>query len=411
MIYVGIDWADDHHDVAITDDSATTFAQFQIAHDSTGFSMLHDKITDFEKAPSSVLVAIETSRGLLVHELLRLGYVVYSINPKAVNRYKDRYVLSKAKSDTIDAMALSHLLRTDRHRFRALTPLPEDYRLLDRLCADLRKLVDEKTRIVNQINSCLKEFYPTALNIFSSVDSNIAIAFLKTFPDHKTLSRCSKKAFLTFFKKHHYSHPNRVGELWDIAQSQTPEADSVVTTANRFRLLTLLDQLTSLREHIAKYEKEIQAILDNIPETKHISSLPGAGKRIVPELVAALGPTANDSQAKFQSADEIARLSGCVPVTRQSGKWKTVSVRHACVKPLRRVFYDWAFSSLKESAWARAYYDYHKARNQGHPTILRNLGRKWAKILFAVWSKGITYNENLHIQNLKVRNVPWAMAL
>ncbi len=167
MIYVGIDWADEHHDIVITDDSANTLDQFRIDHTPDGFALLHSHIANHQASPSLVLVAIETSRGLLVHELLQKGYTVYAINPKAVNRYKDRHVLSKAKSDALDALSLAHILRTDRHLFQPIKPLPEDYRLLDRLCGDLRKVVDEKSRVTNQVISCLKEFYPKALEIFS----------------------------------------------------------------------------------------------------------------------------------------------------------------------------------------------------------------------------------------------------
>jgi len=74
MIYVGIDWADDHHDVALTDDSAETLSQFQITHDSPGFATFHAHLVRFKQPPSQILVALETNRGLLVHELLRSGY-------------------------------------------------------------------------------------------------------------------------------------------------------------------------------------------------------------------------------------------------------------------------------------------------------------------------------------------------
>ena len=157
----------------------------------TGLPFFIQTLQNHQASPNLVLVAIETSRGLLVHELLQKGYTVYAINPKAVNRYKDRHVLSKAKSDTLDALSLGNILRTDRHLFRPLNPLPEDYRLLDRLCTDLRKVVDEKSRVANQVTSCLKEFYPKALDIFS-LNSQIFIDFLKAFPDHRTLNACKK---------------------------------------------------------------------------------------------------------------------------------------------------------------------------------------------------------------------------
>src|SRR4030065_20423 len=103
LIYLGIDWADDHHDIVITDDSAKTLNQFQIDHTPDGFAQLHANIANYQKSPADVLIAIETNRGLLVHELIRTGYTVYAINPKAVNRYKDRHVLSQAKSYTRNA--------------------------------------------------------------------------------------------------------------------------------------------------------------------------------------------------------------------------------------------------------------------------------------------------------------------
>jgi transposase len=174
MLYVGIDWADDHHDICCTDDTATTLVQCQIAHNTEGFATLHAQIAKHQTNPAAVLVALETTRGLLVYDLLRQGYQVYAINPKAVNRYKDRHVLSAAKDDRLDALAMAHLLRTDRHRFKPLAPAPAHYRLLDRLCLDLRKLIDEKTRLSNQIASCLKEYYPQAVGLFRDVASPIA---------------------------------------------------------------------------------------------------------------------------------------------------------------------------------------------------------------------------------------------
>ena len=410
MIYVGIDWADDHHDIFVTDDSAKTLDQFRIDHTCDGFALLHSHLANHQTSPGLVLIAIETSRGLLVHELLQKGYTVYAINPKAVNRYKDRHVLSKAKSDALDALSLGHILRTDRHLFQPLKPLPEDYRFLDRLCSDLRIVVDEKLRVTNQVISCLKEFYPKAFDIFS-LDSQIFIDFLKAFPDHRALSACTKKAFLMFLKKHRYPCPAKAEELWKTIQAPTLQPDKVVARSGRLRLRMLLDQFENLKEHITHYEREIQTILDKLPEATSVKSLPGVGERLAPELVATLGPNSKDSHHRFQAAEEIAKLSGCVTVVRESGKWKTVSLRYACVKPLRRTFHDWAFASISRSSWARAFYDYHKERNQSHCTILRNLGKKWIKILFAVWSKGTTYDETVHIQNLKAKNVPCAMAL
>ena len=411
MLYVGIDWADDHHDVCLTDDSAKTLAQFQISHTAEGFNTLHKAIAPHQADPQQVAVALETSRGLLVHDLLRQGYQVYAINPKAVNRYKDRHVLSRAKSDRVDALSMAHLLRTDRHCFKPLAPLPEDYRLLDRLCADLRKIIDDKVRVSNQLTAVLKEYYPQALGLFASFDSRIALAFLAAFADPHSLRALKKSRFIAFFKRQRYTHPERVESMWRQAQVPAPEADPVVVRAGRLRLLALVDQLQALRRHQAQYEQEIQAILDQLPESKILPTLPGVNKRLAPELAAALGPNQPDQPKRFESAQELSALAGCVPITRASGKWQSVTVRRACVKSLRRTFYNWAQASLLTSQWARAYYDYRKAQQHRHSTILRGLGSKWAKILYALWANGEVYNETRHIQQLRNHKVVWAMTL
>lgn len=411
MLYIGIDWADDHHDVAATDDTAKELAKFKIEHNQDGFDKLHSRLRALEPQPGRIAVALETSRGLLVHELLRSGYIVYTINPKVVNRYRDRHHVSGAKSDTLDARALANLLRTDRHLFRSYSPMPDDFRLLDRLCLDLRKIIAQKGRISNQITSCLKEYYPQAVGLFSSLELAINIAFLRKFPNPKTLSACKETQFITFLKQHRYTHSQRIAELWEKISAPAPVPDPVVEKACTLRLKALLDQLEPLKEHIAAYEREIQSILDKLPETDPVSSLPGVDKRLTPELVACLGPKADPKFKRFETAAELYNLAGCAPVTRSSGKCRHVNIRRACVKAMRRTFWDWAFTTLEASAWARAYYDYEKAKGKPHATILRNLGRKWAKILFVIWSTSESYNEAAHIENLKKHNVPWAIGL
>lgn len=182
---------------------------------------------------------METGRGLLVYVLLRHGYQVYAINPKALNRYKDRHVLSKTKTDKLDALSLAHLLRTDRHRFKPLSLLPEQYRLLDQLCLDLRKLVDARTRLANQITACLKEFYPQALGLFCEIDSPISMAFLKSFPDPETLLATTKRRLASFFKKQNY----RTIRIRSVSMS--------FTTRSRLRLLSRTPSLNEPQSSVS----------------------------------------------------------------------------------------------------------------------------------------------------------------
>lgn len=263
----------------------------------------------------------------------------------------------------------------------------------------------------NQITSCLKEYYPQAVGLFRDVASPISLAFLQAFPDPDTVRQTDQSAFAAFFRAQRYTHPQRVGALYERTHAPEPEADPVVIRAARLRLAALVDQLAVVRTHQGTYEHTIQTILEEVPEAQPLATLPGIDTRLVPELAAALGPNRPEEPKRFAAASDLAKLSGCAPITRASGKRRTVLRRHACDKRLRRTFYDWAMASLSWSRWARAYYDHHKAQHQAHATILRGLGQKWAKIAYAVWSSGDAYDEARHIEQLKRHEVVWALSL
>lgn len=430
MLSVGIDWADDHHDVVLVDtettDACSVLDRFRIAHSCDGFESLHAKVREHETDPSQVLVAIETPHGLLVHDLVRQGYRVYAINPKSVNRYKDRHSPASPKDDDRDAMALAHILRTDRQHYRPLEMLPENYRLMNELCQDLRQLVDDRSRIVNRLTSCLKDYYPQALGLFSRLDAQISMSFLRNYPDPAHLKSLTKKQFLAFLKKHRYPCPDRVDALWTAVTAHALTADPVIARAGRMRMLALLDQLLALQRHAQDYEHQIHELFDKLPESEGISNLPGVGGRIGPELVATLGPRPKEPEDetdlqprqgpdrrphRFDTPQALEKLAGAAPVTRQSGNWKNVHFRRACDKRLRRTLHDWAGCSLRSSRWARAFYDHHKQQGHRHSTILRNLACKLIAILHHIWRTGEEYDEQRHIDNLKKHNVVWATQL
>ena len=116
-IWCGIDWAERHHDIALVDDNGKLVAKRRITDDAAGFRALLTLLVDHGAGPDEpVPIAMETSRGLLAAALLGAGYPLYPINPLAVARYRDRYSVSRAKSDTGDAFVLANILRTDPAR-------------------------------------------------------------------------------------------------------------------------------------------------------------------------------------------------------------------------------------------------------------------------------------------------------
>jgi Transposase IS116/IS110/IS902 family len=216
---------------------------------------------------------------------------------------------------------------------------------------------------------------------------------------------------VAFFRAQRYTPPQRLDALYEQVHRTAPGADPVVVRAARWRVAALLDHITAVRDHQDRYEKAMTALLNHLPEATPVATLPGIDTRLVPELVAALGPNTLVHPQRFQAASDLAQLAGCAPITKAWGKRRTVRLRRACDTQWRRTFYGWAWASLTRSRWAHAYYDYRKAHHHDHATILRGLGQKWAKILYTLWSSGQAYDEAQHIAQLKRHKVVWAMSL
>ena len=182
MIYLGIDWAEAHHDACVMDEAGKVLAKGRVPEGVEGLARLHEMVAAHAEEPSEVAVGIETDRGLMVGALVATGYRVYAINPKAASRYRDRHQVSGAKSDPGDAKVLADLVRTDRHNHREVagdTELAEAVKVLARAH---QRMVWTRGRQTNQLRSTLREFYPAALSVFDDLSSADAVAVLGVAP-------------------------------------------------------------------------------------------------------------------------------------------------------------------------------------------------------------------------------------
>ncbi|MBJ7596880.1 MAG: IS110 family transposase [Candidatus Dormibacteraeota bacterium] len=183
MVFVGIDWAEAHHDVCLLDEAGRVLAKRRLPDGLEGVRQLHVLLAERADEPEQVIVGIETDHGLLVGAMVAAGYQIYAINPLAASRYRERHVTSRAKSDAGDAKVLADLVRTDRHNHRPVAGDSELAEAIKVLARAHRNLIWTRQRQVNQLRSALREFYPGALEAFGAdLASADAIAILERVP-------------------------------------------------------------------------------------------------------------------------------------------------------------------------------------------------------------------------------------
>lgn len=394
MYYVGIDWATKKHDIYITDDSGKKLTAFEISDNQGGLTLLVKQVQKFTTNQGEVLFAMETDKGLLVEFLLDCGYTVYSINPKAVDRFRDRYRVSGAKTDPIDAMVLANILRTDRHNFRPILPDSELAREVKILARDRKELVHEKVRITNQITSALKNYFPVALEMFDDLASHDAIDFLKEYPTYEEARKLSRKKIEDFFKKHRVHLPNeKANKIYGLLHQPQIKVPEFIIRAKRKLVFALLAQLDPLLLEIKKYEEEIENLSRKHPDSKIYLSLPGMGKTLSARILGELG----DNRDKYKSCNGAQCHAGTAPITKFSGKSKrTVRIRRSCNKELRDALQLFAFCSVRRSKWAKEFYYEHRAKGNTHSQALRALANRWLEIIYAILKKKQFYDENYH---------------
>ena len=390
--YLGVDWADQTHAVCVVDESGMKITARAVAHTAEGLEEWGRELNEWRAQGIELWAAIERPDGRVVDFLLDHGVIVYPVNPKALDRARDRFRQSGAKSDPFDARVLAEFLRTDHAHLRALQPSSEAAQELKLLTEDCQRHIRQQTRLVNQLTATLKAYYPRALEV-AEVPSALMREFLPAYPTPAALTAVTERQWQRWARAHRLSE-SRSAELWAILrQPQLPVPAHVVRAKARL-MQTLMEQLNPVVAAVAQYRTAIDDFFARIPAAQWARTLPiGKHGITAPTLWARLG----DAPGRWASFRHLQAHAGTVPVTKRSGKQRIVQFRFACDKALRYVVDQVAYLSLLSSAWARAYYDRQRARGHSHRQALRALGAKWLKIIFVMWQRQVAYDEQYHL--------------
>jgi transposase len=398
MWYAGIDWANDHHDALVIDEHGHKIGSLRVSHPKAGLGKLNTFLEQIIGTASKDQMAciIETTHGLLIASLLEAGWLVYPVNPRTVDR---RRSASGAKTGTIDAYLLAKTGRADFADLHQLTPDSEKVAELKTLTRDQDALIHMQTRLVNQLTACLKAYYPVSLELFGKLQQKSTLLFLQHYPTPQKAEGASVQEIRELLKQARHPQASLVAtSIWRRLHEPHLQADAVTTRTKSRLMLALINQLLPLIAQIAEYEKEIDSLFLTHKDHKIFASLPRAGKRLAPRLLAEIG----DDRS-------LQALGGTSPVLFQSGMYCKAHRRMACIKPLRNALHQFAWQSTQSEPWARDYYQRKRAEGKSHTVAVRALANVWVRIIFAMWTQQCCYETATfeHAQHMHARRAAW----
>jgi transposase len=405
--FAGVDWASSKHDVSLTDDNGKTIGRRIFEHSGEGLAQMADWLVRESGAePQNIHVAIETPHGPVVETLLERGFKVYSINPKQLDRFRDRFTVAGAKDDSRDADALASSIRTDPRAFRALAPadpeiveLREWSRMAEAHGRDLR-------RYLSRMRDQLVRYFPAFLALGGDEDAAWKLALLEMAPT-PAMARSLPRAKIARLIKAHHVRCHDADGLLAILRAPPPAVSEATVAVAKAHVLSLLKSIRLAVEQL----KEANATLDRLtralcePERSEsgesepgqvkqrdaaiLDSSPGMGRIILATLLA------EAPQAVRERDYHALRLHGGVaPVTRQSGKHRYVVRRRACNRRLRNAFYHWARIAIQKDARCRAKYEALRARGKSWGRALRTIADHLLYVACAMLKAGTLYDAN-----------------
>jgi len=392
MLFVGDDWAEDHHDVYLINDTGDRLAARRLPEGLAGIARLHELIAEHAEDPAQVVVGIETDRGLWVDALTAAGYQVFAVNPLAAARYRDRHHVSGAKSDASDAKLLADLVRTDRHNHRPIAADTSAVEAVKVLARAHQSLIWARTRHTHALRSALREYYPAALEAFDDLADRDALAILGRAPTPADAGRLSLAKIRSALKAagRQRNLDTRALQIQGMLRTEQLAAPAAITAAFGATTRATVGIIAELNHQISELEAELATHFETHPDADIYLSLPGLGVILGARVLGEFG----DDPNRYTTAKCRKNYAGTSPLTIASGKKHAVLARHIRNRRLYDAIDQWAFCALTNSAGARTFYDQHRAAGVLHHQALRALGNRLVGILHGCLRHHTDYDEH-----------------
>lgn len=391
--FVGIDWGSQKHAFSLRRSGASLG---EVRKGTFTMKQIPDWVCELRQqfAPGRVIVAMENHRGALLYALAQhADFMDLVLVPtRSAAQYRQAFCSSGAKADGPDADSLLDMLYHHQEKLSIWQPDDEDTRLLAALCQMRRDAVDERTRLGNHLAARLRLAYPVALEICSSITSNLGLELLHRWPTMAQLQAARPQTLRQFFHLHHIHQPQLVEQrLQLIAQTQALVCAPSVLIPAHLDIKRMAAELRAVLSAVDDYDKRIAVLYAKHPDAGIFKSLPGAGPAMGPRLLCALG----SQRERWPSALELQTFSGLSPVRIASGNTSCIQMRRASPRYFRQTFHEFASSSIRYCHWAKAYYEKQRARGKQHHTALRSLAWRWVRVIWRMWQDHTPYQESV----------------
>jgi transposase len=392
LFFTGIDWAAETHAVCVLDAAGKIAAQFTIGHSADGIATLIRRLARYG-TPGGLPVAIERPDGRLVDLLLEAGHPVVPVKPNAIKTWRDGEVLSGAKSDAGDAAVIAEYLRLRAHKLTVVAPYSDQTKALRTVVRTRGDLVEMRVAATNQLPALLDAHWPGARAIFADVESPVSLEFLTRYPTPAAAAHLGEKRMAAFLVKHGYSGRRTAAQLLArLRHAPAGSAGEALTEALRDAVLAAVAVLTALNASVKTLDRSVAAHLGEHPDSAIFTSLPRSGQVSAAQVLAEWG----DCREAYAAPDSVAALAGVTPVTKESGKHRTVHFRWACNKRFRVAVTTFADNSRHASPWAAKIYGNARAAGKDHPHAVRVLARAWIRVIWRCWHDGTPYDPARH---------------
>jgi len=393
QLFVGDDWAEDHHDVEVMNAAGAVLGRARLPEGVAGMTRLHELIGRHlgeDAGDVEVVIGIETDRGPWVAALVAAGYAVFPVNPLQASRYRERHGVSGAKSDGGDAHMLADMVRTDSHQLRPAAGDSAGAEGIKVLARTHKTLIWDRTRQLQRLRHQLREYFPAALAAFADLAAPDALELLARAPEPARAAKLTRAQISAALKRaHRRDIPGKADAILAALRSPQLGQPPAITAAYAATTRSLIALITALNQQVKALQGQVEAHFGQHPDAEIYLSQPGMGAILGARVLGEFG----DDPHRYADGKARRNYAATSPITRASGKKKTVAARFARNNRLTDALMAQAFAALNASPGARAYYDTLRARGIDHNDALRRLANRLVGILHGCLKTRTPYSE------------------